>query len=224
MRLVNATLRPGVVTNVLENGKIKAKVPGLFIGGEDFTPQILPFYELMGQHANAFSTPVIGDDVWVLNTADNPFELYWFRKDNHIENNKTIFEEGGKENVEIICNRSNSNGWATIYFSDGSGWIIRNNESIIRILSNGDIDINTSKNHRKITIDSEAIKLGNGEHPGALADFVQSRLEEICDLLLTAAKAANSYPETMTLSPIFNKAQLIKEKIPEILSQHIKLD
>lgn len=225
MKLTNAIIRPGVIIQVLEDGKIKAKVPGLFMEEDkESNPPILPFCELYGFHANNFSTPVVNEPVWVINVTDNPRELYWFRKDNHIENNKAIFEEGGKENVEIICNRQGANGWATMYFSDGSGWIIRNNESVVHILDNGDIDINTNKDHRKITIDSEAIKLGNGEHPGALADFVQTRLEEICDLLLTAAKAANSYPETMTLSPIFNRAQLIKEKIPEILSQHIKLD
>lgn len=225
MKFASATIRPGTISSVLENGHIKASVPGLFMNGdEESNPSIAPFCELMGQHANMFSTPVAGEAVWVINTTDNPRELYWFRKDNHIENNKAIFEEGGKENVEIICNRQGANGWATMYFSDGSGWIIRNNESVVHILDNGDIDINTNKDHRKITIDPEAIKLGNGEHPGALADFVQARLEEICDLLLDAAKAANSYPETMTLNPVFNRAKGIKEKIPEILSQHIKLD
>ena len=145
MKLANATLRPGTITKVLNNGKIKASVPGLFMkGDEDKNPEIMPFFEICGDHANHFSTPVLGENIWVINTADNPRELYWFRKDKHIENNQFLFDEGGVTNVEILCNRNGANGWATIYFSDGSGWILRYNQDFIQIAPDSSITIKSS--------------------------------------------------------------------------------
>lgn len=226
MKLSNATLRPGKITKVLENGKIHAKVPGLFLTDDGTnTPQINPFVEMIGGHANQFSTPVIGEEVWVLNTTDNPRELYWFRKDQHITNNQPLFDESGIENVEILCNRSGTNGWATLYFSDGSGWILRQDQSRLQIYPDGHIDLGMPDAHRTIIIDPEAIKLGGGtEHFAGYGDVIIKRLEEICDLLVQAATAANTYPETMPLSPVFQKASQIKGTLQEIESPNVKLD
>ena len=67
MKLVNGILRPGEILEVLENGKIKASAPGLFTEEDkDLNPPIMPFWELMGGHANTFSTPIVGDEIWLL--------------------------------------------------------------------------------------------------------------------------------------------------------------
>ena len=53
MDLSKAILRPGKVIEVLENGKIRADVPGLFsLEDKDKLPPILPFP--LG-HANTYS-------------------------------------------------------------------------------------------------------------------------------------------------------------------------
>ena len=97
MKLVNGILRPGEVLEVLENGKIKASAPGLFSEEDkDLIPPVMPFWELIGSHANTFSTPTEGDEVWILNLTDNPLQLYWFRKDNLI-----IF--GSRNHVVFVC-------------------------------------------------------------------------------------------------------------------------
>ena len=44
----------------------------------DNSPPIYPFF---GNHANTYSQPKEGDEVWVLNLSDNSRQLYWFRKD-----------------------------------------------------------------------------------------------------------------------------------------------
>jgi hypothetical protein len=226
MRLINGILRPGKVIEVLENGKIKASVPGLFTEEDkDLNPPIMPFFEIFGAHANHFSTPILNDAVWILNLTDNPRQLYWFRKDQHITNNQPLFDESGIENVEILCNRSGANGWATLYFSDGSGWILRQDQSRLQIYPDGHIDLGMPDAHRTIIIDPEAIKLGGGtEHFAGYGDVIIKRLEEICDLLVQAATAAKTYPETMPLSPVFQKASQIKGTLQEIESPNVKLD
>ena len=55
MKLINGTLRPGQVLEILENGKIKASAPGLFLKEDkDNLPPIMPFFEIIGNHANSF--------------------------------------------------------------------------------------------------------------------------------------------------------------------------
>jgi hypothetical protein len=96
MKLSQGTLRPGRVIEVLENGEIRAAAPGLFSEQDkDQLPPILPF---PSWHANTYSAPKIGDEVWVLNFMDNPLQLHWFRKDNYKENLGDIIKE---ENVDV---------------------------------------------------------------------------------------------------------------------------
>jgi hypothetical protein len=225
MKLVNGILRPGKVVEVLEHGKIKAGAPGLFTTWDhELSPPIMPFWELIGGHANAFSTPLKGDEVWILNMTDNPLQLYWFRKDDHIDANKEIFEEGGTENVEILCNRESGVGYATLYFSDGSGWMLRNDDSRLQIFPDGHIELGMNWPHRTIKIDSEAIFLGDGAHPACYGDETADILLEICGLLQALGKVAKTSPYTMALGPLFDKAKKIQENIPGIKSTHVKID
>lgn len=226
MKLVNGILRPGNVLEVLDGGKIKASAPGLFSSQDPLEnlPPVHPFNELMGGHANSFSTPMVGDEVWVLNLIDNPLQLYWFRKDNHIDNNKQIFEEGGTENVEILCNRESGIAWATLYFSDGSGWVMRNDDSRLQIFPDGHIELGMNWPHRTIKIDSDAISLGDGEHRACYGDEVSSILIKLCGMLEALGKVAAMNPYTSTMAPLLNSASKIKEDIPGIISTHVKLD
>ena len=129
MKLSKGTIRPGTVLEVLEDGCIKATAPGLFSVADDpsMMPPIMPWF--IGHNSNAFSKPKQYDDVWILNFADNPRQLYWFRKDTLFDNNELVIPDSenkvvDEENVEIICNKDIGGDWATIYFSDGSGWVI----------------------------------------------------------------------------------------------------
>lgn len=225
MRLINAIMRPGEVLEVLDNGQIKASAPGLFMEEDkDLNPPVFPFWELVGSHCNVFSTPKVGDEIWVLNLSDNPLQLYWFRKDNHIEHNAHIFEEGGTENVEILCNMESGVGYATLYFSDGSGWMLRNDDSRLQIFPDGHIELGMNWPHRTVTIDTEAIKLGDGTHPACYGDETASILLKICGLLQALGKASQISPYTAALAPLFNQAKSIQEDIPGIKSLHVKID
>lgn len=227
MKLINGILRPGIVLEVLEGGCVKASAPGLFSSQDkDLIPPIMPFWEIIGGHSNAFSTPIKGDEIWLLNMSDNPLQLYWFRKDKHLDANKDIFEEGGTENVEILCNRESGIGYATLYFSDGSGWVLRNDDSRLQIFPDGHIELGMNWPNRTITIDSKAIHLGSGnqEHPACYGDETAKILLKVCGLLQAIGKVAKTNPHTMALAPLFDQAKSIQEDIPGIKSTHVKID
>lgn len=199
MKLKNGIMRPGTVVQVLENNIIRADVPGLFSRqDEEKLPPIYPFAALI--NCNSYSQIQEYDEVWVLNFSDNPLQLYWLRKDDVAGNNKEIITE---ENVEVVCNREAAMGWATIYFSDGSGWIIRNAESVIQIRADGSIKLDANMPNRIIDINSDCISLGSegtSEHPAAYGDVVADALTKIKLALNLIKQAANSSPYTKPIS------------------------
>lgn len=221
MKLSSGSLRPGLVVKTLDEGKIIASAPGLFSSKD--VDKLPPIYPFTGHHANKFSSVNPGDEVWILNFNDNPLQLYWFRKDNHPENNKELLKE---QNVEIICNREAGTGWATIYFSDGSGWVIKNDESFIKISANGDITLSKNEPHRKIIIDDDAIKIGgSSSHPAVYGDVLQDVLEKLQIMLQLMQKAAITNPYTLALGTAMGTTpEELSLLIPKITSPHVIID
>lgn len=222
MRLNNAILRPGKVLEVVDtNGTIKASAPGLFSEQED--PNLLPpVSPLLLSHSNQFSTPIVDDEIWILNFTDNTQQLYWFRKDNYQENNKNILNEA---NVEVLCNRESGASWATIYFSDDSGWIVKNDRSFIQIDTNGDIKLKHPNAHRCIDINSNNISLGSeglSRHPAAYADEIEKILWKINTTLNSIKIASSVIPFTMPISNAIDTSWA--SDISSIRSQHVTLD
>lgn len=225
MKLFNGTIRPGTVMQVLENGNIKAYAPGLFSYMDDANtmPPIMPW--MIGSNYNAFSQPVEGEEVWIMNFSDNPRQLYWFRKD-RVENNTNI--PMGEENVEVLCNREVGGEWCTIYFADGSGWVISKGESIIQICSDGEIQLTNGMPNRCIEINNKNISIGSKDksaHPAAYGDEIESVLMSLCVLLNGIGMKAMTNPYTAAIgTELFSKMPFIINKIPNISSQHVTID
>ena len=223
MNLMNGTLIPGEVLEILENGEIKAAVPGLF--SEQDKESLPPIYPFFGNHANTYSQLKVGDYVWVLSFTDNNRQLHWIRKDSFKEANKELMKE---QNVEVLCNREfgGGAGWATIYFSDGSGWIIREGDSKIQIRPNGSILLDGGQS--KIDINNQGISLGlegKSTHPAAYGDTLVETLEKIASTLEAIQKAAESNPYTKGIATAISiNIQPIKELIPEITSPNVTLE
>jgi hypothetical protein len=225
MKLSKATIRPGTVLKVLENGVIKASAPGLFafVDDPEKMPPIMPWF--IGHNSNAFSQPKVYDDVWIMNFADNPRQLYWFRKDEVSENDNIPM---GEENVEVLCNRDIDGEWCTIYFSDGSGWVIGKGESIIQIRPNGSILLTNGQPNRCIDINGKNISIGKADesqHPAACGDAVEDALMSICSLLNEIGAQAMLNPHTVLIgTALLKQLPKIINKIPNISSQHVTIE
>lgn len=223
MKLINAVLRPAIVLEHLGNGLIKAEVPGLFSEQDlDKLPPIMPFF---GNHSNTYSEPKQYDEIWVLNCEDNPMQLFWFRKDDHTKINQEL-EQG--TNVEILCNREVNNGLATIYFSDGTGWLFRNGNSFININADGSILLNPNLLNRTIHLCPNSISLGkeNGStHPAAYGDSIQDCLEDIASCLEIVQQASSMNPYTIPISAAIGATpSKLKTKIATIVSPNVSLE
>lgn len=225
MKLLHATIRPGIVLEVLENGEIKASAPGLFSFIDDPTllPPILPW--MIGNNSNSFSQPKLYDEIWLMNFEDNPRQLYWFRKDDIKRNENIPLTE---ENVEVLCNREVGGDWCTIYFSDGSGWVISKGESIINIKSDGSIMLSNGMPNRCIDINGKNISIGSEQqsaHPAAYGDNVENVIRSLCILLNSIGLKALANPHTAAIgTELMAKLPNIISKITDISSQHVTID
>lgn len=224
MRLCNAILRPGKILEVVDTaGTIKVSAPGLFSNQDD--PKLLPpVVPLLLSHSNQYSTPNVGDEVWVLNFIDNTQQLYWFRKDNYAANNEDI---QGETNVEVLCSRESGMGWATIYFSDDSGWYIKNDQTFIQLDSNGNIKLKNPNAHRCIEINSNNISIGSeGEsaHPACFADETADLLWKIYMTLNAISKAAYTNPMTAHIGSAIDMIGDWSVDIAKIKSGHVTID
>lgn len=224
MKLSKGTIRPGTVLEILEKGCIKASAPGLFSVADDPNnmPPIMPWF--IGHNSNAFSKLKQYDEVWIMNFSDNPRQLYWFRKDKLETGDIPINEE----NVEIICNREVGGEWCSIYFSDGSGWVISKGESIIKIRPDGSILLSADMPNRCIDINGENISIGSegtSAHPAAYGDVVADILMDICSLLSSVGTTALPNPHTAAIgTKLFTSLPKITSKIADIASEHVTID
>lgn len=172
MKLGNATLRPGrileVSTDVL--GEIKAEAPGLF-SKEDPTeklPPIMPFFLL---HPNSYSTPVVDEEVWIINFNDNPRALFWLKKDDY-KVNLDSFKDN--EVLEVFCYRDlGDDKKASLYFSTGEGWMISSN-GIINIDKDGQIHIK-SQGESIINVTNEQIDITSPE--GSVINITNEQID-----------------------------------------------
>lgn len=215
-------MRPGRVIEVLGSGNVKVTAPGLFSEEDkNLLPTVMPFF---GLHANSYSEPKLDDEVWVLNFDDNPLQLFWFRKDDRTEHNSEIEDE---ENVEVLCNREAGIGYATIYFSDGTGWMFRNGNSFINIRADGSIILDAG--NTKLHVTSSGISLGSenkSAHPGCFGDVVQNALQIIsaCFKAIQSAAANNSITNPTVALPIASTIQNLDSLVEAVKSDKITLD
>lgn len=228
MELHKAIIRPGTVREVLENGEIKASAPGLFSFTDDPAkmPPIMPCPFIY--NSNGFSKLKLYDEVWIMNFTDNPRQLYWFRKDKIQMNENLLDIINNEANVEILCNRDVAGDWCSIYFSDGSGWVISKDDSIINIRPDGSIMLNTGTANRCIDINASNISIGSeGEsaHPAAYGDKTENAIRSICALLGQVATSAIANPYTIPIgTTLMTGLTGVIKNISEISSPHVTID
>nr|DAR30039.1 MAG TPA: baseplate assembly protein [Caudoviricetes sp.] len=224
MKLINATMRPGRVVEVLEGGNIKVEAPGLF-RREDApnNPPVMPFF---GGHANSYSSVKVGDEVWVMNQSDNKLDLRWFRKDDHLIPDKKLYNDG--KNVEVVVNREVAGGWASLYFTDGSGWVITHKGAVISIERDGSILLDSGAPHGSISVGADGINIGTAgrsAHPAAFGDEVEDCLNTIMQAIQGIYQASSTNLYTLPISiAIKGLAEKLKKQIPEIKSTNVSID
>ena len=228
MKLNEGKIRPGRVLAVVdEKGIIKATVPGLFSDQDD--PDLLPpIYPYFIGNKNMFTKVKEDDAVWVMFFEDNPYELFYFRKDNIQESLSEILNKD-YENIEVITHLDNDSGYVSLYYTDGTGWILRKEDSVIQIDKTGRIilDYNGDK-HRQISIDDNSISLGTiggSAEPAVLGDKLTDTLQKLYLTLKSIEEASKINPYTIAIgSAMKSPLSQYKNSIDKITSQHVTLD
>ncbi len=227
MKLQNAILTPGIVKEVVDNyGTIKATVFGLFSDNEepDNIPPIYPFFTTL---SGTFSTPTVGDKIWVLSVSDNPSELLYLRQPENTVDIKNVINETGENHVELLTNYESNNGWAQLFFDDGTGWIIRNDGVYIK-LSTEEAIIDIGMKNRAFQISSDGISLGTiggSKEKAVMGDSLVKLLNQLNVNIKTLASTAGASPYTTHLCSVINKISSdLDLSTQSILSENVTLD
>lgn len=227
MNLINAKITPGIVKEVVDDyGLIKATVYGVFSKDENPNdlPPIYPFFTTIH---GTFSRPTVGEKIWVISSTDNPMELLYFKQPENTEDIKNVIKEVGSDQVEIVSNYDAKNGWAQIFFADGTGWMIRNDGVFINI-TNDKIVLSTKQKHRTISITDEGISLGSEGQSKEQAVLGNSLYKLLCTLsanIKGLSNTASISPYTASLAkPLMIIGQDIEDQLQDILSEEVTLD
>ena len=231
MKLIHATIRPGKVLEILNDGagQIKASAPGLFTDadGTEVLPPIYPWP--FGHHANSYSCPKINEEVWIISFTDNPLQLHWVRKDDFPENLKDFPLTDESKNLEVIVKREfEDSKWALLYFDNDDGWVMKKDEDgWINIRENGSIILKTKYDKRIIDICEDSIALGTegkAQDSAMLWTKWKEWHDELCKQLDILAKVASAQPYTANLSaPIKALKTAIEGKVEPIESKHVSI-
>lgn len=233
MKLIHATIRPGKVLEIIEDGAgaIKASAPGLFTDadGTDVLPPVYPWP--FGHHANSYSCPKVGESIWVISFSDNALQLHWVRKDDFPENLKDLPLTDEAQNLEVVVNREfEDSKWATLYFSNGDGWMMKKGEDgLINIREDGSILLQFGEDDDKRIIDicKDSISLGKkggSEKHAMLYEEWEEWANKMVEDINKLATAAAANPYTINLqSPFQMMAQDLQGKINPIKSNHVTI-
>ena len=187
-------------------------------------PPIYPFFTILH---GTFSRPTVGEKIWVISTTDNPTQLLYFKQPELTEDIKNVIKETGSDQCEILSNYDGKNGWAQIFFSDGTGWMIRDDKVYIN-LTNDKMILSTGTKHRTISITDEGISLGTeneSKEKAVLGDSLTKLLDKLKLNIDCLAKAASASPNTVGLTHALTKmSQDLSTDIKSILSEHVTLD
>ena len=237
MRLIQGTVRPGTVKEIIEDGRgtVKLIAPGLFTDedGLDVLPPVYPWP--FGHHANSYSCPKVDEEVWVMTFDDNPMQMYWTRKDDWIPDDSLpgnmsdlpLTDEA--QNLEVIVNREfEDSKWAILYFDNDDGWMMKKDEDgWINIRKDGSILLKTNFDKRIIDICNDSIALGTEGKAGDSAMLFnkwKDWADTICQGLGTIAATAAANPYTAPLAaPIQTLQTQLQPKIPPVESQHVSI-
>ena len=216
--MMNVTMRPGKVIEVLEHGNIKVEAPGLFDRSDkDNLPIVMPWYSA---GTNSYNTPTLHDWVWVLNVSDNPLQLFWFRKDDHVANNGDLEM---KKDIEILCNKSVAKGQAQLYYADDEGWVMKVGNKGFNIDNTGNVKIETQSGG-KLSVEGKTVNCGSATEPGVLGNSLSDVLSNISATLKAIRSAASGNYITAPIAiAIGQQPETLDDLIPNTLSQDVKL-
>lgn len=219
MRLADCIMRPGRVMRADDDGTIRASAPGLF-SDVDNPDNMPPIYPMLGVCTGCFSKPSEGDEVWIINNLSNPYQLMWFRKQKCEDIDEKMMSEKG---LNVICYKNDDSGWASIYFADGKGWIINNNDNIINIDKDGNIIM--TGNGSSISLRSNGVNLGSdgqSSHPVAFGDDVAQSFNDIISIMEGMSKIMGSNQITAPLAvPIETQLPILKNRVSQMLSKKV---
>ena len=214
MELSQVSMRPAKVLKVVDVvGTIKVSAPGIFTEVDD--PDLMPpVYPLFTVSSNSFSTPLVGENVWLLTVRNNPEELFYVRMVDPKNMTNDISNIQGDDEIECLLRKQADNGWGELYFSSGEGWVVANG-TCKAVIDNGG----------NINLIGQSVKLGSASasDPACKFNELDVALKMICNLFNSiGATTANIAPQVS--AAIQGLLPSLQAQIPKIKSEKVYIE
>lgn len=214
MDLGRADLRPAKVLQVVDRiGTVKVSAPGIFTDQDD--PELLPpVYPLFSLGSNTFSSPNVGDSVWLLSLRDNSQELFYFRMIDPNTYTKNLGNINSDADIECVVRKENDNGWGELYLDTGEGWVIANGDCKAVIDNSGNVNLIGS-----------AVKLGSGNanDPACKYNELQNAMNTLCRILSGIGSGLTQVaPQVNAL--IAPQIQILQSQVKKIKSEKVYIE
>lgn len=214
MELSQVSMRPAKVLKVVDQyGTIKVSAPGVFTDADD--PDLMPpVYPLFSVSSNTFSTPVVGDNIWLLTVRGNAEELFYLRMVDHPHYNQDVSTINKEDEIECLLRKDTDNGWGELYFSTGEGWIVANGTCKAVIDNKGNINLIGS-----------SINLGSAsaKDPACKFNELKQTLNLICSAFSSLSSSlANVAPQAK--AAVDAVLPSIQESISRIKSEKVYIE
>jgi hypothetical protein len=219
MKFSDCELRPGWVTRVEDSkGTVKARVPGLWQDGDpDAAPPITP---LMAGPGGGYSSPEVGDPIWVLSWRHSPLFLKYVRRPEAEDD-----LDGGEApegRYEQLMRRRRGMGTASIAWSDKDGFSMSDGGAVT--VSPDAATIGCADPEMAVKSERWGITLGRGDQPALKGDDTYELLEDMLDLLGAISNACTT-PYTAPIKTIIDKQlPALKKGLEDIRSTKVRLD
>lgn len=209
MELDQVFVKIGTVKQILPDGFIKARVEGSF-DDEDLS-KLPPIRFSPFTGTGSFSTPYVGERVWVIGDHSDPLALFWLpiNEVSYPQNMPNTTPEHQemmlKENCSVLIKKPRAGGlYDATYYIDDDGCHVQDGETSVTISNTNGVIIKA----RNITIGDEnsVIKIGSGKDQLALSKVTDRKLTElgalITKVISVIQKAAAGNQFTMPISGV----------------------
>lgn len=187
MECASMFIRFGTVKKYVGDGKIKARVVGLF-DEEDIEKLPTIQYSPFGGN-NSFSLPEEGDTVVIIGDYSDPHALFWMPR-NEIGTLSKYDKDGpvakSNKGCSVLCRKELQGMRYASYHIDDGGCHMDDGDSKITVANDDGITLEADQ--IIIGDDSSVVKIGKATAPAARADIVDDELSGIKMMVIALTK------------------------------------
>jgi len=218
MEIDGVKIIPGVIIDIEDPkkiGRIKCDVPTLFVSSEMNKDGMPWIYPLIMPGYQRFSSPAVGQKVWVIQNTQNYNEFWYVPMQEFTSDVKTLIngDTDDYDSIELLAYRNLGSNALYVYYLNSQGFMIKIGDTAkINITPKGEIKMQAGE--AKVELRENKVYIGNGEtgQAAVMGETLKDMIESLSMKLNALGSTASNSPYTTHLSgPIYDCAEALSD-------------